>query len=90
MDELRAINDRINEKGYASKKDADRHLAISKKYQVCNTCKRPYQKIRMGRMAHIPGYGDREYEFCFSPTCIQCEIESWMMDPDINLDLGTE
>lgn len=87
LEELQTINERINDKGYASRKDADRHMAISKRYQVCNTCKRPYREIKMGKLAHIPGYGGREYEFCFTPRCMQCEIESWLTDPNVNLDL---
>lgn len=85
--ELHAINERINEKGYASRKDAGRYWALSRKYQICNTCKRPFREIKMGRPARIPGYGNKEYEFCYAPTCMYCELDSWMMDPDINLDL---
>lgn len=84
MDELKSINDRVQEKGYALKKDAERHLELSQQYQICNTCRRPYREIGMGMMATVPGYNGKEYKFCFSPSCMHCEMVSWMMDPNIN------
>ena len=87
LDELHAINERINEKGYALKKDAERHMELSRQYQICKVCHRPYREIKMGLTVSIPGYGGKEYRFCFEPTCMQCEWASWQMNPDINLDL---
>lgn len=87
LDELEAINDRINKKGYALKKDADRHMELSRRYQACNTCHRLYREIRIGLTASIPGYNGREYRFCFEPTCMQCEFASYMDDPEINVVL---
>lgn len=87
IEEINGINERINEKGYAMKKDAERHMELAREYQICNVCKKPYREIRMGMTVSIPGYNGKEYPFCFTPTCLKCQVESWSMDPEINPNL---
>ena len=59
VEEINRINERINEKGYALKRDAERHMEIAREYQICNVCKTPYREIRMGMTVSVPGYNGK-------------------------------
>ena len=84
LNEIQAINNKIDEKGYITKKDADRFITLSRKHQVCNTCHRPYREIKMGMLISLPGRNGAEYNVCFEPTCMECNWKSWSMDPEVN------